>query len=690
MAGLGNSEGSQKALNLLFAIRTIQERTGKDLGATFLSGTTISNSLTELYLLFKYLRPKELERQDIRCFDAWAAIFAKKTTDFEFNVTNNIVQKERFRYFIKVPELAAFYNEITDYRTAEDVGVDRPDKNEILHHISPTPDQEYFIKQLMEFAKTGDATLLGRLSLSETEEKAKMLIATDYARKMALDMRMIDPEYEDHPDNKASHCAKMIAEYYHRYDAQKGTQFVFSDLGTYQPGGWNVYTEIKRKLVEDHGIPAHEIRFIQECKSEKSRKAVIEAMNEGYVRVLFGSTSMLGTGVNAQRRAVAIHHLDTPWRPSDLAQRDGRAVRKGNEIAKLYADNKVDVIIYAVEKSLDSYKFNLLHCKQTFISQLKSGAMGARTIDEGAMDEKSGMNFSEYMAILSGNTDLLEKAKLEKRIASLEGERKSFHKGKRESELKLETKTGELNGNTAAIEAMTEDWNRFLAAARTDKDGNRLNGVRVDGVDSTDEKVIGKRLQEIARNATTGGLYKPIGELYGFPVKVVSERTLKEGLEFTDNRFVVEGNYKYTYNNGHLAMADPVAAARNFLNAMEKIPSTIDQYKAKNEVLEKEVPQLQEIASKVWKKEDELKQLKSELAALDRKIQLELAPPATETAEKETEGQQQARPTLGDVTQVRGTADGQHPAGENIADRFSAVRPGFQPKDEPRMKGIKM
>ena len=319
VAGLGNSEGSQKALNLLFAIRTIQERTGKDLGATFLSGTTISNSLTELYLLFKYLRPKELERQDIRCFDAWAAIFAKKTTDFEFNVTNNIVQKERFRYFIKVPELAAFYNEITDYRTAEDVGVDRPHKNEILLNIPPTPDQEYFIKQLMEFAKTGDATLLGRGKLSETEEKAKMLIATDYARKMALDMRMIDPAYEDHPDNKASHCARMIAEYYRRYDAQKGTQFVFSDLGTYQPGQWNVYTEIKRKLVEDYGIPAHEIRFIQECKSEKSRKAVIEAMNEGYVRVLFGSTSMLGTGVNAQRRAVAIHHLDTPWVRHEVA-----------------------------------------------------------------------------------------------------------------------------------------------------------------------------------------------------------------------------------------------------------------------------------------------------------------------------------------------------------------------------------
>ena len=676
VAGLGNSEGSQKALNMLFAIRTIQERTGKDLGATFLSGTTISNSLTELYLLFKYLRPKELERQDIRCFDAWAAIFAKKTTDFEFNVTNNVVQKERFRYFIKVPELAAFYNEITDYRTAEDVGVDRPHKNEILHHIPPTPDQEYFIKQLMEFAKTGDATLLGRMPLSETEEKAKMLIATDYARKMALDMRMIDPNYEDHPDNKASHCAKMRAEDYPKYDAHKGTQFVFSDLGTYQPGdGWNVYSEIKRKLTEDYGIPASEVRFIQECKTDKARKAVIDAMNAGTVRVLFGSTSMLGTGVNAQKRCVAIHHLDTPWRPSDLQQRDGRGVRAGNEIAKHFAGNNVDVIIYAVEKSLDSYKFNLLHCKQTFISQLKSGAMGARTIDEGAMDEKSGMNFSEYMALLSGNTDLLDKAKLEKRIASLEGERKSFNKGKRDSEFKLESKTGELRNNTAVIEAMTEDWNRFLSIVQTDKEGNRLNAVKVDGVDSTDEKVIGKRLQEIAKNATTGGLYKPVGELYGFPIKVVSERMLKEGLEFTDNRFVVEGNYKYTYNNGHLAMADPIAAARNFLNALERIPSIIDQYKAKNEVLEKEIPQLQEIAGKVWKKEDELKQLKSELATLDRKIQLELAPPTPEVAEKVSDEGKQVHPA----------GDAAHPA------EAPHIRsPVFLGWDADRPKGLKI
>jgi len=626
VAGLGNSEGSQRALNLLYAIRTIQERTGKDLGATFLSGTTISNSLTELYLLFKYLRPNELERQDIRCFDAWAAIFAKKTTDFEFNVTNNIVQKERFRYFIKVPELAAFYNEITDYRTAEDVGVDRPHKNEILHNIPPTPAQEDFIQKLMEFAKTGDATILGRAPLSETEEKAKMLIATDYARKMALDMRMIDPEYGDDPNNKASHCARMIAEYYRKFDAQKGTQFVFSDLSTYKPGEWNVYSEIKRKLIEDYGIPAHEIRFIQECKTERSRKAVIQAMNDGDVRVLFGSTSMLGTGVNAQRRCVAIHHCDTPWRPSDLTQRDGRGIRAGNEIAKLYADNKVDVIIYAVEKSLDSYKFNLLHCKATFIDQLKSGTLGARTIDEGAMDEKNGMNFSEYMAILSGNTDLLEKAKLEKRIAALESERKAHNKGISDSKFRYQTITHDIANNEAAIERMKADAARYEAVVRRDKDGNPLNSLTIDTCNLTDEKNMGIHLQGLAQRTDTHGQYQRIGEVYGFPISVISERTLVDGKEAVQNRFVVEGNYKYKFNNGFIAMSDTHAACMNFVNALEKIPGIIAQYEERTAKLKADVPQLEAIISKQWGKEDELKQLKSDLAALDRKITAELAP----------------------------------------------------------------
>ena len=302
---------------------------------------------------------------------------------------------------------------------------------------------------------------------------------------------------------------------------------------------------------------------------------------------------------------------------------------------QLYADNKVDVIIYAVEKSLDSYKFNLLHCKQTFISQLKSGALGARTIDEGAMDEKSGMNFSEYMAILSGNTDLLDKAKLEKKIASLEGERKSFNKGKRDSETKLQSKTAELGNNKATLKGMTEDYDKFMSQAKKDKDGNILNLVSLDGVESTNLEVIGKHLQMLAEKEKTDGQPKHIGEIYGFPIEIVSETSFDNGLPFVDNRFMVKGNYKYQYNYGHIAKSDPIAAANNFLNALQKIPSYIEQYDSRCKALEKEIPQLQEIAGKTWKKEDELKELKTELAALDRKIQLELAPPQPESTEKQ-------------------------------------------------------
>lgn len=625
VAGLGNPEGSQRALNMLFALRTIQERTGKDLGATFLSGTTISNSLTELYLLFKYLRPNELEKQGINSFDAWAAIYAKKTTDYEFSVTNQIVQKERFRYFIKVPELANFYAEITDFRTAKDIGIDRPEKKEVLYNIPPTPQQEIFIEKLMEFAKSGDATLLGRAPLSDSEEKAKMLIATDYARKMSLDMRMISPHYGDHIDNKASHCAAKIAEYYNKYDSNRGTQFVFSDLGTYKPNEWNPYSEVKRKLIEDHNIPAHEVRFIQEAKTDKARKAMIDGMNEGRIRVLFGSTSMLGTGVNAQQRTVAIHHLDTPWRPSDLAQRDGRAIRKGNEIAKLYADNKVDVLIYAVEKSLDSYKFNLLQNKQTFINQLKNNSLGSRTIDEGSMDESSGMNFSEYVAILSGNTDLLEKAKLEKKINALESEKKAFVKSKSSATFKYEDSTRTIEGNTQMLGRIQKDWDAFSSRVQMDKEGNKLNPIKLEGINSSDPKTVGEKLNQLSDNARTNGEYFKIGELYGFKLMVKTEESQKEGSIFKDNRFFIEGEggIKYNYNNGHIA-TDPKLASLNFLNALERIPRLIEKYHTDNERLSKDLPILKEVIDSVFKKEPELKGLKEQLVTLDRQIHLTL------------------------------------------------------------------
>ena len=626
VSGLGNTDGSKKATNLLYAIRTIQQRTGRDLGATFLSGTTIANSLTELYLLFKYLRPKELERQDIPCFDAWAAVFAQKTSEFEFSVTNEVISKERFRYFIKVPELAMFYNEITDYRTAADVGIDRPELDEELCQIPMTDDQQAFLDKLVLFAKTGDPEHIGRADLSDGEVKALMLLVTMYSNKLSLDMRLISPAYADSPGNKASRSAANIAEYYRRYEDQKGTQMVFCDLSTYKPGIWNVYSEIKRKLVEDHGIPAQEIRFVQEAASDKVRQAMFDAMNDGKIRVLFGSTQKLGTGVNAQKRIVCMHHLDIPWRPMDLEQRNGRGARKGNIVAKEYAGNKVKAYVYAVLRTLDAYKLNLLHNKQQFIDQLKRNRLGARRLDEGAISEDSGMNFAEWMAVVSGNTDLLQKAKLEGRIAALESEQTIFMRTRHEAQSQLHRYTAEIGRRDAILERLKHDWDYINEVAPPDAKGKRANPLRIDGVESADIVAHGKRLVEIDRAVNTGDDYQKIGTLFDFRILVRTERMQKDGLALTVNKFMVEGldGIKYTFNNGHLA-AEPKTAATNFIRALDTIPSLMATYEKEKKQFTRDIPTFEQQIAAVWPKEEELKRLKAEAESLTRKIQLDIA-----------------------------------------------------------------
>ena len=636
VAGIGNTEGSKRAFNLLMAIRAIQRKTGRDLGATFLSGTTVTNSLTELYSLFRYLRPKELAKQDVSCFDAWAAIFTKKSQEFEFSITNSIIMKERFRYFIKVPELAMFYNEVTDFKTAEDVGIERPKKHAMLLKIQPTPDQEEFIQRLMKFAKTGDFSLIGIDHPTDKQQKAKMLYATDLARKMSLDMRMIDPSYPDHPRSKASRCAELVKKYYDQYDHVKGTQLVFSDLSTWQNNtDWSVYSEIKKKLVEDYGIPASEVRFIQECKSDRSKQQLIADVNKGKVRVLFGSTSMLGTGVNAQERVVAVHHLDTPWRPSDLEQRDGRAVRKGNWVARDYAGNQVDIIIYAVERSLDSYKFQLLHSKQTFINQLKRGQLSVRTLDEGSMDENTGMNFAEYMAVLSGNRDLLERARMEKKIAGLEADRKNFFREHAEQEMKLYALREDNDRCERDIRDARRDYDQFMKVKRLGADDLVENDLTIDGFTleegMTPEqriKALGERLLQLDSTVHTDGVHIPIGSIYGFPVMVRTVKTFinENGQRENDNVFSVKGSgfVKYTSNNGYLNRKSPRISAAIPLQALLDIPVHIDAWEKRLADNTQRIAQLEEILKLTWDKEDELKKLRHDLGILDRKINEDL------------------------------------------------------------------
>lgn len=605
LAGLGNTKGSQRSTNLFVAIRDIQSRTGKDLGATFLSGTTISNSLTELYVLFKYLRPQALQKQNITCFDAWSAVFTRKTTEFEFNVTNQIVQKERLRYFIKVPELAMFYNQITDYRTAALIGIQRPEKREIFKNIPPQPEQENYIKRLMDFARTGDGKYINR-HLTDTEIKAKMLIATNLSNKMALDMRLIDEfEYETFSGGKVDVAAANINEYYQRYNEQKGTQFVFADLGTYKQGEWNIYSAIRNKLVQDYNIPEEEIVFIQECTTEKKKKKVLDDMNSGKVRVLFGSTNTLGTGVNAQQRAVALHHIDAPWRPSDLEQREGRAIRKGNIIARDFADNKVDIITYATERSLDAYKFNLLNNKQMFISQLKNQQLGSRTMDEGGYDETNGVPFAEYVAILSGNTDLLDKAKLDKKITALEREKMLYNKETTSMQRNVKFLEDKIDSMTNKIPLIEKDWknceDRFVFL---DREKNELNG-----------KEIGKYVNRIKSQVAIDKAYL-IGSYSG--LKVMLYKTLTSGARI----YLASEKTGMEYSNSNKSFPMAHAEGEKYLyDLVQSLPERANNLRDSIKEKEEQIIKINEmIAVREWPKKDELESLKKESLELEKKI----------------------------------------------------------------------
>ncbi len=665
VAGLGNIEGSQKALNMLFAVRTLQDKFDSDLCVTFLSGTPISNSLTEMYLLFKYLRPKEMERQHIENFDAWAAVFARKTTDFEFSVTNEIIAKERFRHFIKVPELALFYNEITDYKTAKHIKLDKPELDEQLVNIPPTPDQQEFIKKLMAFAKTGDGQLIGRQPLSKEEDKGRMLIATNYAKKMAADMRLINPLiYEDHPNHKVNVCARNVAQLYKLSNEQKGTQIIFSDIGTPKQDAFNIYDALKDKLINDFSIPAHHITFIHDW-TDRQKPDLFRKMNNGEIRILLGSTEKAGTGLNVQRNVVRMHHLDIPWKPSELEQRNGRGARQGNILAKEAYGNKVKNYIYAVEQSLDNYKFNLLKNKQTFISQMKNCELNVRTLDEGSIDEKSGMNFSEYIAILSGDTTLLEKSKMEKKIAVLESLRNAHNKEIIKSRFQLENLHGDKEKTSLTLSKLTLDASSYKSQLQYDKDGTKLNPIQLDSFNSADAEATGIYLIKQSFNwkpsFSEDGPLK-IGSLYDFDLYIRRQKETYEDKGMFEYRyqniFYAEGKesgIKYSWNQGHINIDNPKIAARYFLNAIDRVDNLKEKYQKNLQEIERNVPMLQQLVAKPFEKENELAQLKKDASKLEREISIKIqenqmkqqnVPNETNLIEKETPGKHAGKSLL--------------------------------------------
>jgi hypothetical protein len=357
-------------------------------------------------------------------------------------------------------------------------------------------------------------------------------------------------------------------------------------------------------------------------------------MNTGEIRILLGSTEKAGTGLNVQKRVVAMHHLDIPWRPSDLGQRNGRGGRQGNEVAKQHYDNKVKNFIYATEQSLDNYKFNLLKNKQTFISQMKNCELNVRSIDEGSMDEKSGMNFSEYIAVLSGDTSLLEKSKLEKKVAVMESLKKAHYKEISRTKCQVEYLSEEKTVTAKTLDKLTLDEGFYKKSLKYESDRTKANPIQLHDFKTQDSESIGRQIIDLYKNwkpPDGESEAKQIGKLYNFGLYIKREREAyqNDGLyqyRYSNSFYAqrLDEGIKYTLNGGTPNVDNPKLAARHFLSAIDRIEHLREKYQKSLNAIEEQLPELQQLTAKPFSKENELQQMKSELSSLERKIALKI------------------------------------------------------------------
>ena len=362
----------------------------------------------------------------------------------------------------------------------------------------------------------------------------------------------------------------------------------------------------------------------------RKNQELFRKMNNGQIRVLIGSTEKAGTGLNVQQRVIAMHHIDIPWKPAELEQRNGRGARQGNLIARDHYDNKVQNFIYAVEQSLDNYKFNLLKNKQTFISQMKNCELNIRTIDEGAIDEKTGMNFSEYIAILSGDTSLLEKSKLEKKVAVLESLKIAHFREVSRSKYQLDNLQHEKESTLQTLGKLAKDETLYKSKLQYEKDGTKANPIQLKGLNSADPEIIGKHLIKLYHN------WKPtddprIGTLYGFDLCVRQQQEAFEENGNFQHRYYntlyavnPKTDIKYTYNQGHPNTDNVKLAARYFLNAIDRIEPLKEKYQKTLKELETNIPMVTAFVNKPFEKEKELVQMKGELSKLEREIAIKI------------------------------------------------------------------
>ena len=567
-----NPSGSDRAQEMMEKVHYIQS-THNGGGIVFATGTPITNSVSDAYVMQKYLQDGELQLMNIASFDAWSQMFAELSTDFEIDVTANQYRMvSRFSKFHNIPELSTIMSSIVDYYHL-DKDKDLPDFNGYKDVLVPHNSSfEAYLNILSNRADDIRKCHPQTIITSQGETRDNMLLITTEGRKAALDMRLISSSFAFDPKGKVYECAKNILHIYHKYNANKATQLVFCDTSTPHKG-FNIYDELKWHLTS-MGIKEDEIAYIHDATSNASKNALFKKVNKGDIRIVIGSTFKLGTGVNIQERLIAVHHIDVPWRPSDMVQREGRILRPGN------TNKEVFIYRYITENSFDAYSWQLLEIKQNFISKLLGADIHTREVSE---IDSTVLNYAEVKALAIGNPLIKERVETFNEIQRLKGLRSKFYQAKDKLRSDIVMMQGNLLNHEERKSKALLDKN-FVSLSKPQK------------LTPEEKRELGKSVQKGVFTSRIERTEKELFTYRGFKVKTSPYYLNNEAYIYLER----SGKYRIDIKESNIGI---VARMDNFIDGLDKYIEEIDEWIKKdkdfiengNETLLEDDPYLDQI-----------------------------------------------------------------------------------------------
>lgn len=589
VAGLSTA-AAQKSTDMFMKCRYLDELTGGK-GIVHATGTPVSNSMTELYTNMRYLQYDKLKELDMLSFDSWAATFGETVTAIELAPEGTGYRaRTRFAKFHNLPELMSIFKECADIITADQLNLDRPEAQFETVTCEPSEVQKELVADLSHRAELVHA---GAVDRSEDN----MLTITSDGKKIGLDERLIDPEYPDEPDSKINRCVENVYKIYTDGNDKKLTQLIFCDMST-PSKEFNVYDDIKAKLAA-RGIPENEIEYIHNANTDNKKAALFKAVREGDVRILIGSTSKMGAGTNVQERLVALHHLDCPWKPSDIEQRNGRIIRQGNTNKNVYIYN------YVTKNTFDAYLYQTLENKQRFISQIMTSKSPARTCED---CDEAVLNYAEIKSLCTGDPRIREKMDLDISVARLRELKSDYLRTRHKLEDAVNiTYPKQIAEKNSAIENISKD----LLTAQNNPLPEEDYEIIIDGVKITDKEKAGEMFSEVLH--TCKAQERIIGKYRGFDVV--------GGYDFFRSVFYakLKGNHEYQSEMGFSDSGN----LQRLENMIKRIPEKIEGFKEEIEMLNRQTENAKQELAKPFKQEAELKEKTARLSVLESELNLD-------------------------------------------------------------------